>query len=278
MSNDLHDPPRRRGLPLLETGAVVVQLAVVGAMVGSLVAFPASVQNEFVGGGAVVGAFIGWRAGQAQTKFGLFVASTIVGVGFGFALLGPLAVRLREPVLFLSGASLGVFLATPVFLVALPAFAARDRATRARDRSILRSADATATWAGSCAAIALLGLAGQPVVVFHERPVDLSVAFLALGALASWAVVVDDLRAWEQLRRRDLSLAGASAPRDVGVGADTFEERIPPSDPFRSAEKVNAVTVGDVSLARRALFRSLLWDAGMLVVSAVALGLRAKGG
>jgi hypothetical protein len=188
-----------------------------------------------------------------------------VGVGYGVILMAPFAARMHDPVLYASWASIGAFLSMPLFFLTRPAFKARDRAKRARDGSILRSADAAATWAGSCVAIALLGWAGQPSVVVHGRATDLSLVSLALSVVASGAIVVMDLRAWAAIRRRERSqtsdgTTGASAPRDVGLGPEVFEERVPASNPFRSAEKVTAVTVGNVGLVRRALVRSVAAD------------------
>jgi hypothetical protein len=250
----------------------VTQLSVVGAMVGSLVAFPSSDQNQFVAGGAALGGFIGWRAARSQTKSGLFIGSFVTGIAFGIVLLAPLAAHLHDPVLLASGASLGAFLSIPMYLLALPAWAARRRAARARGGSILGSADAVATWAGSCTVVALLGLARQPAILVRGRPVDLSLAFLALGVLASCAVVARDVRAWVELRSR---AGGSSAGPDVGLGDETVEERLRGETPFRSVEKVLSVMVGNPELARRALVRSLVADVLTLAASLAALACRA---
>jgi hypothetical protein len=262
----------------VDTAALILQLASVGAMIGSLVAIQ-SAQNEFVAGGASAGALVGWAASRARSRAGLFGWTLLMSAAGGAMLLAPLARSFHDPVLYVSGASIGVFVAMPLFLLSLPAFRARRRAARARDRSILRTADGAATWTGSCVATALLGLAGQPKIVIYDRLVDLSVVFVALGTVASLAVVFLDLRAWTALRRLARSQAatgesGPSAPRDAGLGADVFEERVPASNPFRSADKVTEVIVGSVPIAQRALWRSLVGDAVSFVVCAAALFLK----
>jgi hypothetical protein len=189
----------------------------------------------------------------------------MVGVGYGELIFAPLAIRLRDPALFLSGASIGVFLTAPMLVLMLPAFAVRARAARARAGSVLRRADAPATWAGSCASIALLGLAHQPVVLVGDHRVDLSIAFVALSAATSLAVVAVDVSAWTALARADRSRASdavlpAGMPPDVGVGSDTVERRVQGSVPFRSADTVTELTVGSVRIARQALAVSLAAD------------------
>jgi hypothetical protein len=237
----------------------VAQFAAVGAMLASLYAFLPAVQNAFVVGGLVAGGVVGWIAGRALRKTDLFFRSLVVGGACGVAMLASLALRTRDPVLILSGASLGLFLTMPMFVLALPAFATRGRAVRSRHGSVLREADALATWAGSCASITLLGLAHQPRLEVHGRTLDLSLPVLAASAVVSLAVVVADVRTSSQLRRLDGG--SPAAPRDVGIGADVVEQRIPPSDPFRSAEKVTLVTVGSVAEGGRALAASLRLDA-----------------
>jgi hypothetical protein len=179
-------------------------------------------------------------------------------------------------VLVASGASLGVFLGVPMFLLTLPAFHVRERAARARTGSIVRRADAMATWAASGVSVSLLGLWHQPVVLVAERRLELSTWMLALAAAAGLAVVVVDIRAWRQLQRLGWALArraeaSAPPPADVGVGVDAVEHRVPPSNPFRSAEKVTEVTVGSIQLGRRALTRSLAVDGVTFAICAAAL-------
>ncbi len=257
--------PRASRPPRVETIALVVQLAVVGGVLGSLLAAAQpSLQNAFVAEGIGAGALVAWRASRAKTHRGRLAWSVLAGVAFGELIFAPLAIQLRDPALFLSGASIGVFLTAPMFVLMLPAFAFRTRAARARAGSVLHRADTLATWAGSCASIALLGLAHQPVVLVGYARVDLSLAFVALSAATTLAVVAIDVRAWTALARIDRSRASGVAmptgtPRDVGVGSDT-EVRIQTSTPFRGAETLTELTVGSVRLARQALALSLLAD------------------
>jgi hypothetical protein len=248
-------------------------------MVGSLYALKDSMQNAFVAGGALAGALVGWQASRASTAMGHFGSTLVIGAASGVVMLGPLALHERELVLVFSGASLGVFLALPMFVLTLPAFHARVRGARARTGSIVRRADAVGTWAASGVSLALLGLWHQPVLFLAARRLELSTAVLAIAAVTSLAVVVADIRAWMQLHRLGSELARsaeASAPpaADVGMGVDAVEHRVPPSDPFRSAEKVARVTVGSIEQGRRALTRSFAIDMVTCVVCVTALGWR----
>jgi hypothetical protein len=56
------------------------------------------------------------------------------------------------------------------------------------------------------------------------------------------------------------------------VGADTVEYSTRASTPFRSAETVTELTVGNVRLARRALAISLLTDVLSFAFCAAAFG------
>jgi hypothetical protein len=267
----------------VDTVALVVQLAVVGGMLGSLFAgTPPSLQDAFVAEGAVAGALFAWRASRTKTKRGLLAWSVLLGAAYGELIFAPLAIRMRDPVLFLSGASFGFFLTAPMFVLMLPAFAARRRAARARTGSVLRRADALATWAGSCTSIALLGLAHQPVVLVGDHRLDLSVAFVALSAATSLAVVAIDAHAWIALARVGGSRTSeggmpTATPPDVGVGADTLEYSTRASTPFRSAETVTELTVGNVRRARRALALSLVADVLSFAFCAAVFGLKVWG-
>jgi hypothetical protein len=258
--------------------ALAVQLAVVGGMLGSLfAAIEPSRQNAFVAAGVVAGALVGWRASRAKNNRGLLLWSVLMGVAFGEVMLAPLAFRLRDPALIFSGASIGFFLTAPLLVLLGPAFVVRRRAARARAGSVLRRADAPATWAGSCASIALLGLGHQPVVLVGSQRVDLSIAFVALCAATSLAVVAIDIRAWTALARVDRSRVSEAAPPtgaalDVGIGSDTVEHRIQGAIPFRSAETVTELTVGSVRAARRALAVSLVADIVSFVFCAAVFG------
>ncbi len=259
--------------------ALALQLSLVGAMVGSLYALQDSVQNVFVAGGVLAGGLVGWRASRAATIGAHFGATLAIGAACGVVMLGPMALHDRDPVLVLSGASLGVFLAVPMFVLTLPAFHARVRKARARSGSIVRRADAMATWAASGVSVSLLGLWHQPVLFLGERRLELSTSMLALAAVTGLAVVVVDVRAWLALHRLGWALtrraeASALPPADVGVGVDVVEHRVPPSNPFRSAEKVTEVTVGSIEEGRRALTRSLAVDVVTFVLCAAALAWR----
>jgi hypothetical protein len=259
--------------------ALALQLSLVGAMVGSLYAPQDAVQNAFVAGGAVAGALVGWRASRASTAVAHFRATLVIGAIAGVGMLGPLALRERDYVLVASGASLGLFLAVPLFVLTLPAFHARQRAARARTGSILRRADAMASWAASGVSVALLGLWHQPVLFLGSRRLELSTGMLALAAVTGLAVVVVDVRAWREIQRLGRALAqgpegSAPPPADVGMGADVVERREPPSNPFRSAEKVTSVTVGSIQQGRRALVRSLVVDGLTFVLCAASLAWR----
>lgn len=251
--------------------AFVLQLSVVGAMLGSLYAPADADQNAFVVGGVAAGAFVGWRARRADATGALFRWSLFAGAVCGALVFVPLARRLDDGVLVLSGLSLGLFLGVPMYALTLPAFFARRRATRAREGSIVRRADAMATWAASGVSIAVLGVLGQPHLRVTGRAVDLSSATVAFGTVVGIVVVASDLRAW-----RALAPASAAPRVDIGLGDDTVEEHIPASNPFRSAERIELLRVGDARAGRSALLASLALDAGSLVVCATVLVLRLR--
>jgi hypothetical protein len=249
----------------------VAQLTIIGAMVGSLYAPSSADQNAFVVGGAIAGTLIAVGTTRATTPRGLFFGSVIAGMVCGLLALAPLAWRTHDHVLWLSGASLGCFLSLPLYVLALPAFFGRKRAAQSRDGSILRRAHTTAVWAASGASIAVLGLLGQPKVWLSGRLADLSVGTLAVSAVVSLVVVVSDVRT-----RLALASLVREARKDVGLGDDTLEVRIPPSSPFRSAESVEVVRVGNLRAGQRALRVSIALDLASLSMCVAALVLRVR--
>lgn len=231
----------------------------------------------FLAVGACFGAFVGWRVARAASRSSFLLSTAAAGAAAGAAIFFPFARENGAPLLCFAGACAGAFLAFPLWLLALPTFALRRWAERARAHSMVRQAGVRLTVSAAVFAVVLLAWAGHPKLL---RSMNISAAldfsrpvlYLATTWLAVALVLgIRGLRAFERAVRAPVL---DRKPPDIGVGDESVTVTKEAADPYRSLPTTHEVMVGDVQRGRRALVVSLVVDVAVL---AAALAIVASG-